>query len=152
MLKSAAIVLLVMMFFPFGSLSAGPGRQEGIAVNFAGKIRIVFGSQETIITMFDNPASKDFLTMLPLTAEFSDYVRTEKITTLPRKLDVKGTPTAREFSGSDFTYYAPWGNLAVFYNGFGTDSQLYVLGRIESGKDALARMSGNFTARIEKVE
>jgi hypothetical protein len=95
------------------------------------EVRIAFGSQEAIVAMFDNPTSRDFVTLLPLTTEFSDFARAEKIASLPRRLDIQNTPTARETSGSDFTYYAPWGNLAIFYKGFGADGQLYVLGRIE---------------------
>ncbi len=114
-------------------------------------IRLVVGSQEVIIDMLDNPASRAFLALLPLTLEFSDYANIEKIATLPRKLNTQGSPTAQQASG-DFTYYAPWGNLAVFYRGSGSDGQLYVLGRIRSGKEQLAAMHRNFTARIEKIE
>jgi hypothetical protein len=150
MLKSALMALAAIMLLPSGALSGEIERDA--PGSSAVKVRIVFDSQEAIVAMFDNPASRDFLTMLPLTTEFSDYARVEKVAYLPRKLDIQDTPTARETSGSDFTYYAPWGNLAVFYKGFGSDGQLYVLGRIKSGKGTLARVKSNFTARLEKVE
>jgi hypothetical protein len=38
----------------------------------------------------------------------------------------------------DITYYAPWGNLAIFYRDFGYSSGLVSLGRIESGIEALS--------------
>ena len=115
------------------------------------KIRIVFQQQEVVVVMFDNPASKDFIPLLPLSLEFRDFASAEKIATLPRRLNTAGAPTPHEATG-DFTYYAPWGNLAVFYKGFGNDGQLYVLGRILSGKDALAKSGAPFTARIERAE
>lgn len=115
------------------------------------KIRLVFQQQEVLVDMFDTPASRDFLSLLPLTLEFSDYVGTEKIATLPRRLNTKGALAPHEATG-DFTYYAPWGNLAVFYKGFGRDKNLAVLGRIQSGKETLAAQSRPFTAKIEQVE
>lgn len=128
----------------------------GVAADKSGKatlskIRIIFGQQEVTVEMLDNPASKDLLSLLPLTLEFSDYARAEKIAHLPRRLTTSGSSSPRDAVG-DFTYYTPWGNLAVFYKGFGSDSQLIVLGRIVSGKDVLASMAKNFTARIEMVE
>lgn len=149
-MKAAAVFVLAMVsLFPVRGLCAEAGGKEGGVT--AATIRIVFGSREAIVDMLDNPASRDFMSLLPLTLEFSDYAKTEKIASLPRKLSTKGSPTAREAAG-DFTYYAPWGNLAVFYHGSGSDGQLYVLGRIRSGKEKLAGMESGFTAVIERVE
>lgn len=114
-------------------------------------IRILFGEQEALVDMFDTPASKDFMALLPLTLEFEDFAGAEKIAYLPRRLNTRGSPAVSGVSG-DFAYYAPWGNLAVFYKGFGSGGQLYVLGRIVSGKGALAKMATNFTAKIEKTD
>ena len=127
------------------------GLTKEIAQEKTVKIKMDFNNHEAVIAMFDNPAGRDFLTMLPLTAIFEDYDRAEKITYLPRKLTTKGSPTARQLQG-DFTYYAPWGNLAIFYKGSGSDDSLYVLGRIISGKDKLAAMDQSFTATIERLE
>jgi hypothetical protein len=115
------------------------------------KIRILFNNEEAVAVLFNNPVSIDFASLLPMTTMFEDYAGTEKITCLPRKLVTQGGITGGAVQG-DFAYYAPWGNLAVFYKGFGNDSKLYLLGRIESGKEKLAGMSGNFDARIEIVE
>ena len=115
------------------------------------RIRIAFDGKEAIVTMFDNPIAKDFLTLLPMTVTLEDYARTEKIHYLPRKLTTSGGQTGSDVQG-DFCYYAPWGNLAVFYKGFGHGGSLYILGRIDSGKDALGAMNRDFTATFERVE
>ncbi|MNU08615.1 hypothetical protein D3C72_2547400 [compost metagenome] len=52
----------------------------------------------------------------------------------------------------DLTYYAPWGNLAIFYKDFDYSSGLIHLGVIESGIDRLARVNGDFDVRIERIE
>lgn len=142
-------VLLVALLMPHSALCAGS--KNGSAEKVASRIRIVFGDQEVIVRMFDNPASNDFMSLLPLRMDFEDFAGKEKTSYPPRKLDTSGSPTANNAEG-DFTYYAPWGNLAVFYRGFGKDGQLYVLGRIESGKEKLAAQRGGFAALVEKIE
>lgn len=111
-------------------------------------VRLVIGQDEVVIDLLDNPAAKAFAAQLPLTLPFRDYAGEEKIATLPTRLSAKGSPTAREIP-VDFTYFTPWGNLAVFYNHVGTDGQLLALGRIRTGKALLARHRGDFTARLE---
>ena len=115
------------------------------------KIHISFNNDEVIVVLFDNPVSNDFASLLPITVTFEDYAGIEKITYLSRKLTIQGGVSGRDVQG-DFTYYAPWGNLAVFYKGFGNAGGLYILGRIESGKEKLVGMSKNFSARIERIE
>ena len=51
----------------------------------------------------------------------------------------------------DFSYYAPWGNISVFYKNFRYSNSLYKLGTIESGTEILGNMNGNFEVTIERV-
>lgn len=123
--------------------------QGGRGMGDATQVRMVFEGGEVLVEMYDTPVAKDFISLLPLTAPFEDYARTEKITYLPRKLKTAG---ASGGSPGDFTYYEPWGNLAVFYKGNASASGLHVMGRIVSGKEALAGMGKDFNARLEVVE
>ena len=143
--------LSISLLTVLAAIWAVSGLCEAQAREKAVKVKMSFNNQEVVIEMFDNPASQDFLSMLPLSASFDDYARTEKISCLPRKLNTQASPTAGQTQG-DFTYYAPWGNLAIFYKGFGTGGSLYVLGRIISGKDKLAMMNQSFTATFERLE
>ncbi len=123
---------------------------EGSNSAFA-KIKIIIEKQQVIINLLDTPASQQLLLQLPLTLSFSDYAGAEKIAYLPEKLVTQGMVSAANVAG-DFTYYAPWGNIAIFYRSEGHDSNLYTLGHIESGKELLASLTGNFTATISRVE
>ena len=87
----------------------------------------------------DNETSRDFISLLPLTLTLEDYNRTEKISNLSKKLTTKDAPAGIDPSIGDITYYAPWGNFAIFYKDFGYSKGLIRLGRIDSGLDALAR-------------
>lgn len=114
----------------------------------APRLRMAWEQGEVVVRLLDNAASRSLVAQLPLTLEFTDFGGAEKIATPPQRLQTQDSPTAQQSPG-DFTYYAPWGNLAVFYRGKGNDRQLYVLGHIESGKDVLGRMQGAFRARLE---
>ena len=152
MKKVAALlstILFCACFTAFADIAYGEKGMNGNGTET--RVRILFNNEEAVVTLFDNPASRDFASLLPLTVTFEEYAGVEKITYLPRKLATQGGITGGRVEG-DFAYYAPWGNLAVFYKGFGGGNSLYLLGRIESGKEKLAGMSGNFEARLEIVE
>ena len=42
------------------------------------RIKLTFNNEEVIVNMDDNPTSKDFLSLLPLTLTFEDYAGTGK--------------------------------------------------------------------------
>jgi hypothetical protein len=115
------------------------------------RIKITFADKEVVVGLFDTAAGRELLAQLPLTLRFSDFSHQEKIAYPPKKLTTRNTPTAEQLTG-DFTYYAPWGNLAIFYQGNGYGTQLYVLGQIESGKEAFTDINRDFNARIELIE
>lgn len=115
------------------------------------RIRLIFGNEELVATLEDNPASRDLVSMLPLTLHFEDYNGTEKISYPPRKLNTRGAPSSCDPTEGSVAYYAPWGNLAIFYHDFRQSNGLVPLGRIEAGMEKLANMRGDFSVRLEKM-
>lgn len=114
------------------------------------KIRLVAGDRTFTATLEDNAAARDFAALLPLELALKDYNRTEKIADLPQPLSTEGTPDGIDPGIGDITYYAPWGNLAIFYRGFGYSRGLVRLGRLESDVEALAEIDGA-SVRIEHI-
>jgi hypothetical protein len=116
------------------------------------RIKLTFNNEEVIVNMDDNPTSKDFLSLLPLTLTFEDYAGTEKISYPSNKLSTEEAPSGIDPAIGDFTYYAPWGNLAIFYKDFGYSNGLIKLGEIESGIEKLGNLNGDFRVIIEKMD
>lgn len=82
------------------------------------KIELVIGGRTLPATLNAGEAAKAFAVMLPLTLmleDLEDYAAVEKISDLPGKLSVHGAPDGFEPSAGGITYYAPWGNLAIFH-------------------------------------
>ncbi|MEQ4661502.1 cyclophilin-like fold protein [Providencia rettgeri] len=85
----------------------------------------------------DSEMTRDFISLLPLTVELADYSSTEKITYLPRKLLTRNSSNGIVPEIGDITYYAPWGNIAIFYQPFSYSSGLFKLGKITDGLEYL---------------
>jgi hypothetical protein len=115
------------------------------------KIRMNVGGTVITATLDDNETSRDFVSLLPLTLTLTDYAATEKISDLPRRLSTQGAPSGSDPSVGEISYYAPWGNLALFHRDAPYASGLVRLGRIDGNLDAL-RQTGSLNAKIELVE
>ena len=101
------------------------------------KIRMTVDGNAVTATLADNPTAKDFHSLLPLTLILNDYASTEKVAYLPRKLSGDGAPAGAEPAIGDIAYYAPWGNLAIYYKDFAYSDGLIKLGTIVSGLETL---------------
>ncbi|MDA7027627.1 cyclophilin-like fold protein [Bacillus sp. CLL-7-23] len=116
------------------------------------KIKLTVGQDEFTATLNDSKAARDFASLLPMTLTLEDYAGTEKISDLPKRLSTNGSSNGTEASIGDIMYYAPWGNLAIFYRDFGYATGLVKLGRIDFGIEKLANNHSKFTVNIEKID
>jgi len=112
------------------------------------KLKITIGSNNATAVLYNNQSSRDFAALLPLSLTLADYNKTEKIGNLPKKLSTKDVPAGFDPSTGDLTYYAPWGNLALFYKNFSYSGGLVSLGKITSGMEAF-NVSAAFEIKIE---
>lgn len=115
------------------------------------RIKLTVNGNEIFVNLDESQASRELLEMLPLTLTFEDFNNTEKIATLPDELSTEGLPSGYTPEVGDFSYYAPWSNISVFYKDFRYSNSLYKLGRVESGIEILENMNGNFEVTIERV-
>jgi hypothetical protein len=113
-------------------------------------IEMVSGERRWRISIADSPPARDFLAQLPLRLTLEDYAGTEKIADLPRKLTREGAPAAITPIKGDVTFYAPWGNLAIFYEDGHHSPGLVRLGQIEGDVAGLSG-SGPLEVSIQKL-
>jgi hypothetical protein len=106
-------------------------RQQQLGGEFMTTKRYLITAVLTLLSA--TATARDFVSLLPLTLTLEDYNRTEKISDLPKKLSTHGAPAGVDPSRGDIAYYAPWGNLAIFYKDFPYSRGLVKLGRIDSG-------------------
>ena len=124
------VLFLAITFAVLAATSADAERDDM-------KIRISMNGNEITATLVDNATSRDFVSLLPLKLKLEDYGETEKIGYLPRKLSTEGAPPGSDPSIGDVSYYAPWGDLALFRRDFRYSTGLINLGKIESGLEEI---------------
>jgi hypothetical protein len=104
------------------------------------RVRFAVGDAEIIVRVADNPTSRDFLSMLPLTMNFRDFNAMEKVGDLPRKPTTQGSVSTTPANG-DLIHFVPWGNLGFFYDAARRDTSFdrleFPIGTDESGFDRL---------------
>ncbi|KMK95308.1 hypothetical protein VL03_10605 [Rossellomorea marisflavi] len=91
------------------------------------------GGEDVEITMYDNPTSRDFIDQLPLELSFKDFGGFEKLSYPPKKLTTKGAPEGDTPSAGDFAYYAPWGDVTMYYKDESYAKGVVLMGRMEDG-------------------
>jgi hypothetical protein len=115
------------------------------------KIKITVENIELTATLIDSQTTQDFIALLPLTLTLEDYGGTEKISYLPERLSTEGAPAGMDPSVGDITYYAPWGNVAIFIRDFGYSSGLVLLGKFDGDMEAL-NAPGPVSVTIELIK
>ncbi len=113
------------------------------------KVEPQINEQTIPVVIDDTPTSCAFLQLLPLALTLEDYNGTEKIADLPKQLTTEGAPKAIVPKAGDIAYYAPWGNLAIFYRDFRSSAGLIRLGRIDASNEAL-RFAGGAKVTIRR--
>jgi len=103
------------------------------------KIEIVVDGETATATLFDTPTGRDFALLLPLSLTLEDYAEIERISNLPRRLSTAQAPDGMTPEAGDITFYAPWGNLAIFVQGRSYARSLIPVGKVDSGLPALQR-------------
>ena len=105
-------------------------------------VRFSAGSTSVEVTIDeDNPAIRDFLSMLPLTLTLEEFAGREKIAYLPREL-AHARSLGSDPEDGDLIYYIPWGNIGFYYNtaGIGYSDQTIHLGTYDASLDQLEQL------------
>lgn len=115
------------------------------AIDVVGTV-VRFSAESTTVELTvdeDNPAVRDFLSMLPLTLTLEEFNGREKIAYLPRELAHEGSPGSDPEDG-DLIYYIPWGNIGFYYStaGISYSDQAIHLGSYNASLDQLKQLEG----------
>ena len=113
------------------------------------QISVTCGDTQVVYELNDSPAAQSLLSQLPLTVAVEDFSTNEKVFYPPQELDTSDTPLAEGGAGT-LAYYAPWGDVVLFYDSFSANGSLFELGEAVSGVENIGQMSGTIT--VETVE
>ena len=111
------------------------------------QISVTCGDLQVVYALNDSPAAQSLLSQLPLTVAVEDFSTNEKVFYPPQELDTTDTPLAEGGAGT-LAYYAPWGDVVLFYDSFSTNSSLFALGEAVSGAEDISQMTGTITVEV----
>lgn len=97
--------------------------------------------------LHDNPAANALLEQLPLTLTFVDTHAVEKTAKLSFPLSLEGMPEGDDPEVGDIGYWAPGGDLVLYYGDVGYWDGIARLGTFDD-VEAIAGQSGPFTVSI----
>lgn len=105
------------------------------------QIKVQSGNHTVIYQLNDTQAAKELYAQLPLSIKVENYGSNEKIFYTAKKLNTVNAPLANAQKGT-LAYYAPWGNVVMFYEAFGRGNSLYELGQAISGTADIEKLTG----------
>ena len=115
-------------------------------------IRITVDGRTLTARLDDNATARDLLDQLPLTLRFRDFNRVEKIAKLPRPLTLDGAPAGADPDVDDIGYYAPSGDLVLYYGDVAYFDGIVRLGRFGHGDlTAIAGQPDGFEVTLERA-
>jgi hypothetical protein len=137
---------------PSPSPSPASGEQDANASDGT-PIRVTFGDTELTARLHDNATARDLAAQLPLTVTFRDHNNVEKTAPLPRELSLDGAPEGHDPAAGDIGYWAPDGDLVIYYD---SDAPFFNgivrIGEFDGEMDAIERQSDDFRATIDRAE
>jgi hypothetical protein len=131
-----------------GSARIEKNEPNGLEAQKAIQVIVKAKGKITVFELNNSPAATDLYAQLPLSIKVENYSNNEKIFYPPKKLNTADTPRADAQEGT-LAYYAPWGNVVMFFGSFGSAAGLYELGHATSGSEYIPEMSG--TIHVDKV-
>ncbi|MEV6647755.1 cyclophilin-like fold protein [Amycolatopsis sp. NPDC051371] len=123
------------------STTLAPTTGSSTAMN----IRLTVDGRVVDATLNDSAAARAFASLLPLTLNLSDFHETERNSDLPRRLSTDGAPQSAEPKAGDIAFYAPWGNLAIYYRDAPRADGVVILGRLADGGAEVFATAGRVT-------
>jgi hypothetical protein len=114
-------------------------------------IQITVNDQSFTAQLAENPTASDLVDQLPLTLRFRDFNRVEKIAKLPRPLTMDGVPAGDDPEINDIGYYAPSGDLVLYYGDVGYWNGIVRIGRLDAQDMSLIeRQPDGFELTIDR--
>lgn len=111
------------------------------------QIKIEANGSAVVFQLNGSQAARALYEQLPLSVEVENFSNNEKIFYPPDRLDTSDAPLAQGGAGT-LAYYAPWGDVVMFYGDFSPNGSLFELGQAVSGAEQISTLSGTITISV----
>ena len=116
------------------------------------RVQITVAKQRFSATLTDSATSRDLVAQLPATIEMVDHGSVEKTGPLPSPLSIDGQPEGADPDPGDLGYYAPGGDLVLYYGDQSYFPGIVILGRLDGdAAQRIAALNGSITATVQAL-
>jgi hypothetical protein len=116
------------------------------------QIQITVGDQRFQATLADSAAGRDLVAQLPVTLDMVDHGSVEKTGPLPSPLSIEGQPGGADPDVGELGYYAPGGDLVLYYGDQSYFPGIVILGRLDGdAAERIAALDGSITATVQSL-
>lgn len=115
------------------------------------KIKLHSNNKVLTTTLNESKAAKNFASSLPVNLNLDDYGQSSKISKLAQRLDVTDVNNSFAPKTGDIIYFAPLGNIAIFYKDSQYSGGIIKIGELDGNAKALKAIE-NIKARIDLEE
>ena len=126
-----------------------PAPVDSTARDGSTAIRIIVNDQVVTGVLWDNATSRSLIDQLPLTLTFKDLNGVEKTGRVPQPLSMDGMPEGDDPKPNEIGYYAPSGDLVLYYGDVGYWPGIARIGQFTSDLAPIQDRDADFTATIE---
>lgn len=102
--------------------------------------------------MRNSPTCQALLDQLPLTLDFEDLNGVEKVGHLEDELAQDEAPEGDDPVVGDLGYYAPEGNVVLYYGDVGYWDGIVRIGTIHGDLSVISDQNDDFTATLERAD
>ena len=121
------------------------------------KINIKVGDKAVTATLIDNPTTRDFVSLLPLTLTMNDLFGREKFAHMPRAISAAGERT-KTYEIGDIIYWSPGPDVAIYYRHDDQaipDPGIITIGKIDAAVGSFNKafnVPGSVKATVELIK
>lgn len=114
-------------------------------------IALYVGSERFTASLLSNPTSQSLVDQLPFSVKLEDYAGMEKIFYPAEALSQAEAPDGAAPKAGEIHYYAPWGDVAIFYKDFRYAKGLIPMGKIDDIEGFLKALSHHPNVKFERL-
>jgi hypothetical protein len=116
------------------------------------RIQITVDNQRFQATLTDSVTGRELVAQLPVTIDMVDHGSVEKTGPLPSPLSIDGQPDGADPDPGDLGYYAPGGDLVLYYGDQSYFPGIVILGRLDGdAAERIAALDGSITATVQSM-
>jgi hypothetical protein len=138
---------------PSSTAPSSSSRDDDASASEGTPIRITLGDTALTGRLNDTATAHDLADQLPLTLTFRDHNNVEKTAPLRSELTIDGAPAGHDPAAGDIGYWAPGGDLVLYYDdGAPFFNGIVRIGEFEGDLGALERPSEAVDVTVARAD